>query len=197
MQTKYGKAFFTKLAGTKEDLNRMILSVTVLPDIKEVVDGAVMQLRAPQTGYSETHFYRADKTSATEGVWVDITDEFVSNMTKINDAHASWHYEPVVDPGGGEDEFTGYLEVMWTKQADISADDKLVYTVVVRKLGSYPSNPDDGHKVSSMLAAHQTSRTTCRVDDMQMCKNESALLFKYTVFHVFESGSIKYVRLGE
>ena len=197
MQTKYGKAFFTKLAGTKEDLNRMILSVTALPDIKEVVDGTVMQLRAPQIGYNETHFYRADKTSATEGVWVDITDEFVSNMTKINDAHASWYYEPVVDPGDGEDEFTGYLEVVWTKQADISADDKLVYTVVVRKIGSHPINPDDGQNVVSMLASKQTSRTTCIVDDMQMCKNESALLFKYTVFHVFESGSIKYVRLGE
>lgn len=197
MQTKYGRAFFTKLAGTKEDLNRMILSVTALPDIKEVVDGTVMQLRAPQPGYCETHFYRADKTSTTEGVWVDITDEFVSNMTKINDEHASWHYEPVVDPGGDEDEFTGYLEVVWTKQADISADDKLVYTVVVRKIGSYPSNPDDGQKVVSMLAGEQTTSTTCSVNDVQMCSNESALMFKYTVFHVFESGSIKYVRVGE
>lgn len=197
MQTKYGQAFFTKLAGTKEDLNRMVLSVTALPDIKEVVDGTVMQLRAPQIGYNETHFYRADKTSATEGVWVDITDEFVSNMTKISDSNASWEYEVEIDPDSGEDAYTGYLIVMWTKQADISADDKLVYTVVVRKLGSYPSNPDDGQKVSSMLAAQQTSQTTCKVDDVQMCKNESALLFKYTVFHVFESGSIKYVRLGE
>ena len=197
MQTKYGKAFFTKLAGTKEDLNRMILSVTVLPDIKEVVDGTVMQLRAPQTGYSETHFYRADKTSATTGDWIDITDEFVSNMTQITDAAASWQYEVVEDAGTGMMVASGYLVVNWTKQSDISADDKLVYTVVVRKIGSHPINPDDGQKVVSMLASKQTSVTTCIVNDMQMCKNDSALAFKYTVFHVFESGSIKYVRLGE
>lgn len=197
MQTKYGQAFFTKLAGTKEDLNRMILSVTVLPDIKEVVDGTVMQLRAPQPGYCETHFYRADKTSATEGVWVDITDEFVSNMTKISDINASWEYEVAIDPDSGEKAYTGYLIVKWTKQSDISADDKLVYTVVVRKIGSYPSNPDDGQKVVSMLADKQTTSATCSVNDVQMCSNESAFKFKYTVFHVFESGSIKYVRLDE
>lgn len=185
----YGQTLLSTPIATKEDLDKIVICASKLPDISEVIDGAVMYLTDHQKGYVATHFYKAK-----DGKWVDLSVDYDASAVIAEDPSAFVRYQAEKDPTDGKTYLTGYLNIGWKPVKDLS-DDTLKYTAIVRKWGNdYPKVLDDGQvlaRASSMVQRAAGSLFVYEYFDEDACTqwNGSTDNCKYTLFHVYASGS--------
>jgi hypothetical protein len=195
MHTTYGRTPLTEKVATKEDLEKMVICTDKLPDISDVVEGAVIQLTGLQSGYITTHLYRADTKS---GTWVDITSSEGSIITPISDVNASC--ESVTPTEWPQ---LPYVRFKWTRQlpSDVekSTIGDLIYSAIVRKNGQYPINLNDGQTVVKIPKDLQTTDVCEYVYGdrgvLDVYEGDHPIDYKYAIYHVYQSGNVKFVRL--
>lgn len=177
---KYGPTLLTVKCATVDDLSKLIVCTSKLPDVSQVVEGTVMQLISSQRGYTATHFYKV-----VDGTWVDVTAAY-GPADNRDYSHASYQDEIYVDDVTSEEFLTGYLVLQWTQLKSHPDAGDLVYEVVVRKLDTYPTHPNDGQVLVRQPVIEGAMCEYKYFDEAIEADFRSR--YKYTVFHVFASG---------
>ena len=202
----YGPTLLHKKVATREDLDKLVRCVSVMPDPSIMADGATVILTQPQKGYTCTHTYRADLSGTPR--WCDITNDCgPANRVFIPDGVGlACFYEEVAsaddsyytDPDHGKVEhpdswLTGYLKVWWTPAPSVNEiAGPLTHEIVVRKLRDYPEHPGDGEVIVRAPAG------TVYTEDHPYKFDDSSyglgMMYYYTVFHMYASGWWSYTK---
>lgn len=177
----YGPTLLNRNVGVAEDLKNMVIAVDKLPEPSTLIEGANFQLLKSQKGYCATHIY-----TCVNGKWVDVIDNCGREDRKTKKCFLTVVVESAMP---GSDDITGYLLISWStprgKPKDVGS---LVSDVVVRKAGEFPVNPRDGERIVSSYKANQYKVTPYRFNDWSLDCSGGDVNFKYTVFHIYESG---------
>lgn len=191
---KYGLIPQTSSVITKEDLNQLVLCMEQLPDANTVVEGTVAVLTKPQRGYTATHYYRCEKHNGSN-VWIDLgiygppNNEDDPEVSKYL-PHAAYDY--YINFHTGSVYLTGYLDVFWNQMPDHPVAGSLVYEVLVRKFGEYPTTPTDGEETvrAPKGVVYTKDKPYKYFDDLMVngvITSDTTDIY-YALFRVFKSG---------
>ena len=191
----YGPELLHHKIATKEDLSQLVVCTEKLPDPYDAAPGSVMILTDSQQNYVATHIYKCVEEPEVPSPlrhWLDL-GSYGPLINKTTDESLKPHcgYDFRLS-SLGESWFTGYLEVDWkpiddTPYKEITGE--LVYEVLVRKIGGYPENPEEGAViVRAPKGTEYTEDAPYKFDDEPVIGSSDKITFHYRLFHVFASG---------